>query len=109
MLAASLLGETSIATASSVTKESLTHNFAEMSLVSLYFWSKNPNFVSFLHILWPCLGKVCVAFEGFPQDSQSLFNEVASSGVLRQQFISSEEVSPESNVDETLMAALSDC
>ena len=80
-----------------------------MSLVSLYFWSRNPYFVSFLRILWPCLGKVCVAFEGFLQDSQSLFNEVASSGVLRQQFISSEEVSPESNVDETLMAALSEC
>ncbi|XP_068741967.1 uncharacterized protein [Montipora capricornis] len=32
-LAASLLGETSIATPSSVTKESLTHSFAEMSLV----------------------------------------------------------------------------
>ena len=31
MLAASLLGETSIATPSSITKESLTHNFAEMS------------------------------------------------------------------------------
>ena len=39
MLAASLLGETSIATPSSVTKESLTHSFAEMSVVSLYFWS----------------------------------------------------------------------
>ena len=44
-----------------------------------------------------------------PRDSQSLFSEVASSGVLRQQFISSEEASPESNVDETLMAALSEC
>ena len=44
-----------------------------------------------------------------PQDSQSLFSEVASSGVFLQQFISSEEVSPESNVDETLMAALSEC
>ena len=29
--------------------------------------------------------------------------------MLRQQFISSEEASPESNVDETLMAALSEC
>ena len=48
MLAASLLGETSIATPSSVTKESLTHSFAEVSLVSLYFWSRDPNFVSFL-------------------------------------------------------------
>ena len=44
-----------------------------------------------------------------PQDSQPLFNEVASSSVLRQQLISSEEASPESNVDETLMAALSEC
>ena len=44
-----------------------------------------------------------------PQDSQSLFSKVASSGVLRQQFTSSEEASPESNVDETLMAALPAC
>ena len=44
-----------------------------------------------------------------PQDSQSLFNEVAISSVLRQQLISSEEASPESNVDETLMTALSEC
>lgn len=44
-----------------------------------------------------------------PQDSQSLLNEVASSSVLRQQLISSEKASPESNVDETLMAALSEC
>ena len=44
-----------------------------------------------------------------PQDSQSLFSEVASSGVLRQQFTSSEEASPESNVDETLMAAIPAC
>ena len=65
MLAASLLGETSIATPSSVTKESFTHSFAEMSLVSLHFCSRYPNFVSFLRILWQCLGKVCVAFGGF--------------------------------------------
>ena len=44
-----------------------------------------------------------------PQDSQSLFSEVASSGMLRQQFISSEEASPESNVDETFIKALSEC
>ena len=65
MPVASLLGEASIATPSSVTRESLTHSFAEMSLVSLYFWSRDPNFVSFPRILWPCLGKVCVAFGGF--------------------------------------------
>lgn len=52
---------------------------------------------------------VAILNEISPQDSQSLFNEVASSSVLRQQLISSEEVSPESNVDETLMAALSEC
>lgn len=41
--------------------------------------------------------------------AQSRFNEVASSNVLRQQLISSKEASPEGNVDETLMAALSEC
>ena len=59
MLAASLLGETSIATPSSVTEESLTHSFAEMS------FGQEILILSFLRILWPCLGNVCAAFGGF--------------------------------------------
>ena len=61
MLAASLFGETSNATPSSVT--SLSHGFGKMS--SLCFWSRDPNFAIFLGKCVSLLVSLLKDIEGF--------------------------------------------